>query len=439
MQRLGDILKSCPVVPDELQLSTSSSWPLRQSAAQERWKEARPYHLKCLLDTEAVGQELCCRCSQAAVIRCTDCLPADWLLESLPSEWFCEDCDVFEHRSRPLHNRDSIVGGFLKAIPPSTVFKKTEADKYTTLEQACLLPTKRPPRPCSCDTTNITVSAGRAVIMISMKGRYDLHLPLYTCNDCTIQWTLDVQDLIRSGYWPASSHSQTIYKLDVFSSFEDLKITSPGFSRQAFAKWLEQRTLRFGRTCQKAVEAAARLSELKEELNCSEEMALQWTADVQQWAICDITDTITDPAQQTLQQSIEGLFVSIHQRKHSLYRQNDSNKLRHRLRQKLAEEKRRLFDQIRRYNTLAAEDKIDEALIEGRLAGLGSGTEAQIWPWDANISEGRFQLALQYYKAALGPCSSLLGNVDEEEECDCSPDVSEEEEEEEEEADDKTP
>ncbi|KAJ8352052.1 hypothetical protein SKAU_G00235280 [Synaphobranchus kaupii] len=97
-----------------------------------------------------------------------------------------------------------------------------------------------------------------------------------------------------------------IYKLDVFSSFEDLKITSPGFSRQAFAKWLEQRTLRFGRTCQKAVEEAARLSELKEELNCSEETALQWTADVQQWAICD------------------------------------SNKLRHRLRQKLAEEKRRL-------------------------------------------------------------------------------------------------
>ncbi|KAJ8369372.1 hypothetical protein SKAU_G00094000 [Synaphobranchus kaupii] len=412
MQRLAEILKSCPVVPDELQPSTSSSWSLRQSAAQERWKEARPYHLKCLLDTEAVGQELCCRCSQAAVIRCTDCLPADWLLESLPSEWFCEDCDVFEHRSRPLHNRDSIVDGFLKAIPPSTVFKKTEADKYTTLEQA----------------------------------RVDM-----------------------------------------------LTIHAMGWNQRKSENLHQALATRYVKTCQKAVEEAARLSELKEELNCSEEMALQWTADVQQWAICDTTDTITDPAQQTLQQSIEGLFVSIHQRKHSLYRQNDSNKLRHRLRQKLAEEKRRLFDQIRRYNTLAAEDKIDEALIEGRLAGLGSGTEAQIWPWDANISgssvsittkkkihdqqmltmrlqeersilvvemaqhctslqnlalalrtkisreEGRFQLALQYYTAALGPCSSLLGNVDEEEECDCSPDVSEEEEEEEEEADDKTP
>ncbi|KAJ8352053.1 hypothetical protein SKAU_G00235290 [Synaphobranchus kaupii] len=124
MQRLGEILKSCPIVPDELQPSTSSSWPLRQSAAQEQWKEARPYHLKCLLETEAVGQELCCRCSQAAVLR-------------------------------PSH-------------PPRSLRKWKQTS--TTLEQACLLPTKRPPQPCSCDTTNITVSAGRAVIMISMKG-----------------------------------------------------------------------------------------------------------------------------------------------------------------------------------------------------------------------------------------------------------------------------
>ncbi|KAJ8369380.1 hypothetical protein SKAU_G00094080 [Synaphobranchus kaupii] len=71
---------------------------------------------------------------------------------------------------------------------------------------------------------------------------------------------------------------------------------------------------------------------------------------------------------------------------YSIHMLNHSNKLRHRIEAELAEEKRRLFDQIRRYNTLAAEDKIDEALIEGRLAGLGSGPEAQIWPWDANIS-----------------------------------------------------
>lgn len=49
--------------------STASSWGLRQQKAAQRWKEARPFHLKCLLDTHNVGHPVCSHCNEDAVIR----------------------------------------------------------------------------------------------------------------------------------------------------------------------------------------------------------------------------------------------------------------------------------------------------------------------------------------------------------------------------------
>ncbi|KAK1879105.1 UPF0413 protein [Dissostichus eleginoides] len=80
MERLSDILSSCP--PPEPQKSSASSWSFRQQKASECWKEARPHHLQCLLEKEAVGHPLCGLCHEPAVIRCRECLP---------EEWFCGD------------------------------------------------------------------------------------------------------------------------------------------------------------------------------------------------------------------------------------------------------------------------------------------------------------------------------------------------------------
>ncbi|KAI9536783.1 hypothetical protein NQZ68_031091, partial [Dissostichus eleginoides] len=144
MERLFDILSSCP--PPEPQKSSASSWSFRQQKASERWKEARPHHLQCLLEKEAVGHPLCGLCHEPAVIRCRECLP---------EEWFCGDCD---------------------------------------------------------------------------------------------QWIPDLKVLLKSGYWPASVSISTLYTLDLLSSFEELKVISPGFSRQTFAKLLEHRTKCGGRS-----------------------------------------------------------------------------------------------------------------------------------------------------------------------------------------------
>ena len=56
-----------------------------------------------------------------------------------------------------------------------------------------------------------------------------------------------MKHFLQSGYWPASLNTSTLYTLDLLSSFQELKVISPGFSRQAFAKLLEHRTKCGGR------------------------------------------------------------------------------------------------------------------------------------------------------------------------------------------------
>ncbi|KAF3841531.1 hypothetical protein F7725_007393 [Dissostichus mawsoni] len=201
------------------QPSTSSSWCLRQSAAQLELQKARSHHLDSLLSSTMVPERRCSHCSAPAVLRCRECMPLEWL---------CHDCDISKHSIHTLHNRESFNEGYFKFIPPTMSLVKTN-DMFTLRHQDRLLPTGRPSHSCNPE------------------GRYDLHLPKRVCNTCHYEWTLDWGDLIRSGYWPASVNGDTLYSTDVFKSFEDLKTVAPGLSRQAFLQMLERRTQHYGR------------------------------------------------------------------------------------------------------------------------------------------------------------------------------------------------
>ncbi|KAF6715261.1 hypothetical protein FQA47_005410 [Oryzias melastigma] len=80
-----------------------------------------------------------------------------------------------------------------------------------------------------------------------MNGRYNLSLPTTTCS-CGKTWDVGIGDLVQSGYWPATVHFETLYTMDLFTSYEDLKVTAPGMSRHAFVGMLDQRTKVFGRS-----------------------------------------------------------------------------------------------------------------------------------------------------------------------------------------------
>ena len=78
-------------------------------------------------------------------------------------------------------------------------------------------------------------------------GRYDLRMPELSCTECKATWTAEVDDLIRRNYWPATLQFATVYATDVFISYEQMKMGSPGLSCQAFLRMLDHRTVHFGR------------------------------------------------------------------------------------------------------------------------------------------------------------------------------------------------
>ncbi|XP_052445521.1 uncharacterized protein LOC127987303 isoform X1 [Carassius gibelio] len=224
---------------DEPRSAASHDWALRQTLSEERWEEARPKLLDSLLASDCVHYGPCDHCSlKQAVIRCKDCFP---------KPRYCGQCDVSTHQHLVFHNRETLIDGFYKPLPPSTAVQDLSGQNVI-YEQVCLLPITRPDKICDCDPQNLAVVAGRSVVLICINGRYDVFLPVMNCRACLTSWTPEVVDLLFSGYWPGTVEFQTIYKVDLFTSFEDLKITAPGLSRQAFVKMLQQRSQQFGRS-----------------------------------------------------------------------------------------------------------------------------------------------------------------------------------------------
>ncbi|XP_048023458.1 uncharacterized protein LOC125253506 isoform X3 [Megalobrama amblycephala] len=87
-----------------------------------------------------------------------------------------------------------------------------------------------------------------------------------------------------------------------------------------------------------------------------------------------------------LQISIEALFVSICQKKHYLYRQNDRNKRCQKISQKIAQERKRLLEEIQRYNQQPDGDLVDTISVVQKLSNKAA--ESMIWPWQEQNTDG---------------------------------------------------
>ncbi|KAI9520655.1 hypothetical protein NQZ68_015575 [Dissostichus eleginoides] len=472
MERLSDILSSCPT--PEPRKSSASSCSFRQQKASERWKEARPHHLQCLLEKEAVGHPLCGLCHEPAVIRCRECLP---------EEWFCGDCDVLHHKKQPLHNRDSFINGFFKPISPTTCVVRVEGG-YDTRDQACILPTVKAPN-CSCKGTNFTVTQGRGTcgdsqwtaaretsrraskldeegmevavcrhgFLLKALNMYRGEIfayPLYLQKELMPAKAKFYAMDVACKYWPymekAASVLPALQELTTMKPFvsvmharahatkceqpftirlngvgrtrrdgagmtageeveqvnsylsrcalttkymskaarlDMLTVHAMGWNRKKGDSLHQALSTRYVKTSKRLLEETASLEELKAELHCvSDDMVSTWISDVKEWA-SETSGTSEDILQTALQQSIEGLYLSVRQRKQSLYRQNDSSKLRHRLRRKLADDKKRLNQEILKYNQLVHDSARGiDAAVEHSLSG-GSIMSA-LWPWEVH-------------------------------------------------------
>ncbi|XP_039541251.1 uncharacterized protein LOC120488696 [Pimephales promelas] len=181
-----------------------------------------------MLSSEKPKEGVCHHCGhKAAVVMCRDCLP-----RSL----YCTACDLSTHEALVLHNRASMVEGFFRHPPPSTFVQQDEGGKFSYYEKDCMLPIVPPC--CDCSTGQTIFSRGKPVILVGMNGTYNLFLPSVNCS-CGKTLPVTMSDLVESGYWPATVNFETLYMVDLFTTYEDLKITAPGMSRQAFVSMLK--------------------------------------------------------------------------------------------------------------------------------------------------------------------------------------------------------
>ncbi|CAM4573686.1 unnamed protein product [Leuciscus chuanchicus] len=209
-----------------------SHWRNRQTSSLENWTVMRPFMVNNMLSSEKPKEGVCHHCGhKAAVVMCRDCLP-----RSL----YCTACDLSTHEALVLHNRASMVVGFFRHLPPSTFVQQDEGGKFSYYEKDCMLPIVPPCCDCSTGQT-------KPVILIGMNGRYNLFLPSVNCS-CGKTLPVTISDLVENGYWPATVNFETLYMVDLFTTYEDLKITAPGMLRQAFVSMLECRTKLFGRS-----------------------------------------------------------------------------------------------------------------------------------------------------------------------------------------------
>ncbi|XP_062305469.1 uncharacterized protein LOC134009792 isoform X1 [Osmerus eperlanus] len=107
---------------------------------------------------------------------------------------------------------------------------------------------------------------------------------------------------------------------------------------------------RFLKTKQSLQQQKDSYEALKTELSVDNSTILQWVTDVQEWAESAPVEDSDAPVE--LQKKMEEMSASIRQRTHRLYRQNDTNKGRHRMRAKIREEKGKLAALVLEHNTL---------------------------------------------------------------------------------------
>ncbi|KAK5933254.1 hypothetical protein CgunFtcFv8_013749 [Champsocephalus gunnari] len=175
-----------------------------------------------------------------------------------------------------------------------------------------------------------------------------------------------------SGQWSAARETANNSKYMSKAVRTDmLTIQASGWNKRKAANLEKTLAKRYMKTVQRITEATEDLEKFTAELSLPDDQVQQWVSDVQQW-------TTGTPIQNDLQKTIEGLYLSIKQRKYQLYRQSGGNKRRHKFRKKIVEEKKALEDAITEHNAVAGEaDKLpppNELLAEDNYS----------WKWECH-------------------------------------------------------
>uniref|UniRef100_A0A9J8AZP5 Tc1-like transposase DDE domain-containing protein n=2 Tax=Cyprinus carpio carpio TaxID=630221 RepID=A0A9J8AZP5_CYPCA len=117
-----------------------------------------------------------------------------------------------------FENEVSVLGNASKGLRRSCKYTLHNFFLFCSMP----MPVPAPRSICEC-THDFTITPGKHISVVTINGRYNVCLPRKSCSSCFAEWTPEVKDLFIYRYWPASISCQTLYKFDVFTSFEHLK------------------------------------------------------------------------------------------------------------------------------------------------------------------------------------------------------------------------
>nr|XP_045589779.1 uncharacterized protein LOC123751738 [Procambarus clarkii] len=169
--------------------------------------------------------KVCVQCTNCeASIKCEDCFA-----------FLCHICDQMQHFLMPFHHRLYWKNGFYEPLDPT----QTVCPEGNIFHWKPVVPAQ-PPNSCpNCTDCKFKISSSSNLcIFITIMGRYDLYIPIYTCH-CGYEHQQLGKTMHKSGFYSSLGKSSTFYSTSLLESWHHIKRNCPGTSFRALVTALE--------------------------------------------------------------------------------------------------------------------------------------------------------------------------------------------------------
>ncbi|KAK4002375.1 hypothetical protein OUZ56_004209 [Daphnia magna] len=190
--------------------------PMCKETAFESWKSKQEIVYGSLVDSYTANQNLCGLCkaiSGYGIIKCKDCC-----------NYLCFSCDRKRHSYDPSHQRMYFKtdSSFKSLLPTEFITSRGEV-----VEQRVHVPLFPLPICTECDSreTSCLIASSKICYVVTRKGRLDLNLPVFHCQNCEKSTFPTVEDYISSGFWPGTPERFTVlFHQDVLEFWHHLRL-----------------------------------------------------------------------------------------------------------------------------------------------------------------------------------------------------------------------
>lgn len=180
------------------------------------WKSKQQTIYGSLIDSYTFNQNVCGVCKSICVngiVKCKDCC-----------KYLCWECDTNHHSCYPSHLRLYFKPDFTSKSLLPTEFIDC---KGIVRERRVHVPLFPPPTcpECNGQNTSCVLGSSKICYVVTRKGRLNLSLPIFRCENCEKSTNPTVEDYIASGFWPGTPERfSVLFHSDVMQFWHHLEL-----------------------------------------------------------------------------------------------------------------------------------------------------------------------------------------------------------------------